>query len=187
MAYNLKTAPTSEPVTLTEAKAHLQVTGDTDNTQIEAFITVARQYVEERTNRQLLTATWVLYLDCFPELPIRLEKSPVSAISEVAYIDSDGTPDTVESDDYNADLKSEPARLVPAYGESWPDTQDIQNAVQIEFTAGYSDAASVPGPIKAAMLLIIGHLYENRGDEGHRAMPKSIDLLLAPYRVFIFS
>jgi hypothetical protein len=56
-----------------------------------------------------------------------------------------------------------PARLTPIYGGSWPQTQDVINAFTVRFTAGYgTTAASVPYDVKAAIKLLIGHLYENR-------------------------
>jgi uncharacterized phiE125 gp8 family phage protein len=186
MAYKINTAPIAEPVTLDQAKAHLQVTTTDDDALISAFIVTARMYAESYTNRQLMAAIWDLYLDEFATYKIRLQKSPVVAVTEIAYKDSDGADATVDLEDIALDIANEPARLVPGYGISWPSTQSIQNAVKITFTAGYADADTVPAPIKSAMLLIVGHLYENRGDEGHRALPKSINFLLDPYIAMIF-
>jgi hypothetical protein len=66
------------------------------------------------------------------------------------------------------------------------------NALQLNFTCGYTNAAAVPSPIKQAMYLIIGHLYENRqdvvtGTQVHQ-IPDSSKYLLEPYRNnFIFA
>ena len=102
------------------------------------------------------------------------------------YVDENGSEQTLSSSLYSLDKESEPARLNPVYGESWKTTQTQNNAVTIEFTAGYADADSVPGAIKAAILLLVGFLYENRGDEGHRTIPKSIYHLVDPYKSFDF-
>ena len=50
-----------------------------------------------------------------------------------------------------------------AYGESWPSfTPYPTGAVRIQFTAGYNDIANVPQMVKQAILLLVGHWYENR-------------------------
>ena len=47
--------------------------------------------------------------------------------------------------------------------DGWPDTYDRANAINIEFVCGYGDdAEDVPASLRAAMLLHIGDLYENR-------------------------
>jgi uncharacterized phiE125 gp8 family phage protein len=186
VAYKLHTAPTSEPVTASEAKAHLQVSTSDDDTLIAALIKAARMHVESYTNRQLMPATWELYLDEFASNVIRLEKSPSVAISHIRYTDTDGNAATATAGNYAIDIATEPARLAPTYDAAWPSTRAIENAVIVKFTAGYGSAALVPDAIKSAILLIVGFLYENRGDEGHRTMPKSINNLLDPYQVIQF-
>ncbi|MBT4837928.1 MAG: hypothetical protein HON94_11345 [Methylococcales bacterium] len=186
MVYKLKTAATSEPVTLTEAKAHLQVTVSDDDTFIGSLITAARMHVQSYMHRQLMPSTWQLFLDVFPSDTIYIKECPVTAISSIKYVDENGSEQTLSSSLYSLDKESEPARLNPVYGESWKTTQTQNNAVTIEFTAGYADADSVPGAIKAAILLLVGFLYENRGDEGHRTIPKSIYHLVDPYKSFDF-
>jgi uncharacterized phiE125 gp8 family phage protein len=60
------------------------------------------------------------------------------------------------------------------------------NAIAVEFTVGYGDAASdVPAPIVEAILEIIAFLYENRG-EAPAELPLDALALLAPYRVINF-
>ena len=188
MAYKIKTAPTTEPVTLDEAKAHLQVTTIDDDILIESLIKTARQQVENYTNRQLLSATWELFIDSFPSGLIYLEKSPVISVTSIEYYaekdDSERTE--FDSEKYIVDNSNCPARLSPIVGESWPSVINQLSAVKIEFEAGYASAVDVPAPIKSAILLIVGNLYENRGDEGHRMMPKTIEYLLDPYVAFVF-
>lgn len=184
--YKLKTAPTSEPITTDQAKAHLQVTGTDFDDEIDAWIIAARQYVENYTGRQIMPATWELYMDQLPDDHFYIEPCPVTGVSEVLYFDSDNAEQTIDADDLDINIISEPAKIQMAYGESWPTTYEKQNAVKVTFISGYSNN-NVPYPIKSAMLLIIGHLFENRGDEGHRNFPKSINNLLDPYVITHFS
>ena len=185
MAYKIKTQPTVEPVTLTEAKAHLAIDHTFDDTYVTSLITAARQQAENYLAQQLCTATWELHLDKFENV-INISKSPLVSIDSIKYTDTDGNEQTLDTANYILDKIRKPARLVPAYNKTWPSTQEIPNAVCITFTSGYGVAADVPQVIKSAILLIVGHLYENRGDEGHRTIPQTVWNLLDVYSVIFY-
>jgi len=189
----LITPPTSEPITLAEGKIHLKIeTADTtEDVWIEdTLIPAARQMVEEYTRRALLSQTWELQMDSFNEIEYSLEKTPVISITSVKYYDEDSTEQTLSSDNYILDQSNEPNKIALAYDKSWPSNRGFTNDVKIRFLAGYASAALVPGPLKSAMLLMIGHLYENREDviTGTMVtdMPKNSIYLMDPYRLFTF-
>lgn len=161
MSLKLITAPIAEPITLAEAKAHLRVTGSDDDAYITALIVAARQGAEHITGRALMAQTWELALNGFSDV-IRLPNPPLTSIASVKYLDESGALITMDASSYLLDDHSEPARLLPAYGTSWPATRDQANAVLIRYVAGYASAAIVPQEIKNWMLLRIGMLYENR-------------------------
>lgn len=154
------TAPSSEPLTLAEAKLHLRVDSDIadDDALISGLITAARQQAEVYTRRQLVSATWTHYLDWLPG-EIRLERPPLTAVTWIKYIDTDGVQQTLDPSLYQVDSYGEPARIRRAYGAIWPSTRSQMNAVEVKFVCGYS---TVPESVKRAMLLIVGNLYENR-------------------------
>jgi uncharacterized phiE125 gp8 family phage protein len=193
MTYKQLEAPDTEPVTLSEAKLHLRETGTDQDTLITSLIQTAREYVENKTGRALMPQTWDLYLDEFIddddigmgiEQEITIYRPPFSSLVHIKYTDYNGDLQTMDAADYQLDDNSEPARLTPAYGEIWPSTLEILNAVNIRFIAGYQDADSVPAPIKSAMLLIIGHLFENReAVTAGQAIepPLAVSALLGPY------
>lgn len=65
--------------------------------------------------------------------------------------------------DFLVDSDSEPPRLYPTYGNFWPATLRVPNAVQIFFTAGYgTDGAAAPANLKMAVMLATGASYQNR-------------------------
>ena len=162
MALTLVTAPAREPVTLQQAKDHLRVDGTDNDSTVDALITVAREHVEKFTNRVLITQTWDLVLDAFPK-QICLPMPPAQSVTTIKYIDTAGVQQTLAITEYKVDVASNPARIVEAYGKTWPLTRDEINAVEVRFITGYgANAEDVPGPIISAMLLVIGHLYENR-------------------------
>lgn len=163
MGLILITAPATEPVTLTEAKAHLRVTGADDDTYITALITMARQYAEVFTRRALITQTWDLYLDAFPDYDIALPMPDLQSVTSVTYVDTDGVSQVLSSALYQVDLASIRGRIAPAYNEEWPDTrEETYGAVKVRFVCGYGAASAVPETIKGAMKLLIGHWFENR-------------------------
>lgn len=164
MALKLYTAPAAEPISTADARTHCRVDDTTDNTYLDALVAAAREHCEMFTGRAFITQTWELYLDEFPaDGVIRIPKPPTASITHVKYYNVDGTLTTIDAADYSLDTVNEPARLTPAYGEVWPQTLCIPNAVVVRFVCGYGAAGSaVPASIIHAMKLLVGHWYENR-------------------------
>jgi uncharacterized phiE125 gp8 family phage protein len=168
MGLKLITAPDEEPLFVDDVKAHCRINGDDDDQLIESMITAARQMAETQTKRALITQTWDLYLDKFPcdyAYSIILPKPTLQSVTYLKYIDTDGVLQTLSADNYKVDNVTEPARIVPAYGYSWPSTRDEINAVVIRFVCGYGDdEESVPSAIKDWMKIKISTMYEYRDE-----------------------
>jgi len=163
MAIKLITPATTEPVSLVEAKLHLRVDHSTEDTKISGLIKAARELAEDATWRAMITSTWELRLDAWPRMPLELPRAPLQSISSIKYVDEAGVEGTVASSVYDCDTASEPGRLFFKANQSWPGvTLYPFGGVRIQFVAGYANAAAVPEKVKAAILLIVGHLYENR-------------------------
>ena len=192
MALKLITAPAAEPVSASEAKAHLRVDTTADDTYIGTLITVARQNVESHLRRALISQTWEVVLDAFPAGVIRLPKPPLASVTSIKYTDDDGVEATYSSDNYVVDSDTEPGRVVLKSGQTWPAvTLAAANGVRVRYVAGYGAAGSnVPQAIRQAILLVIGSLYENREDvlvaQGASigVLPFGVVALLAPYRIY---
>lgn len=163
MPNKLITGPASEPITLTEAKAHLNVDTSDDDTYITTLITVAREQAEARQWRQLMTATREQVFDRFSSWALRLEYPPLQSVTSVKYIDLNGTQQTlVEGTDYEVNTDSLYGCVHPSYLQDWPATREVPSAVRVRYTCGYADADAVPTTTKQGMLLLIGNWYENR-------------------------
>jgi len=165
MSWTRTVAPAAEPVNLDEAKAHLRVDVTDDDVLISRLIQAAREYVEEATGRALINQTWRLSLDDWPEGDyIELPRPPLSSVTSVVYTDSDATAHTFSTSYYDVDTDSEPGRVVLEYGDDWPSaTLATMNPIVITYIAGYgATSASVPEHLRQAILLLIGHWYENR-------------------------
>ena len=163
-ALTIKTEPAVEPVSVAEAKAHANVTHATDDTLIGTYIVAARRLVEAISHRQLITATWDLYLDAFPSV-IRPPLPPLqSPVVHLKYYDTDGVLRTLTvTTDYTVDADSEPGRVQPAYSQSWPSVRAIPNTINLQFKAGYGDASTdVPDHFILAIKMLVAQYYEMR-------------------------
>lgn len=156
--------PAVEPITLAEAKLHLSVDMIEHDALITALIVAARQFAEAKTGRSLITTSWLYVADGFPcRCPLTIDRCPVQSVTSVQYLDMAGAWQTMPPADYVADLQSEPARITPVFGKTWPIPMPQIGSVRVAFSAGYgATAESVPEGIKAWMKLRIGALYENR-------------------------
>lgn len=186
----LVTAPTIEPVSLTEAKDHLRIDHTYEDALIAALIRTARELVETHTGRTLITSTWDYYLQEFPACGyIDLPAAPLQSVTSIKYTDSGGTETTWGSSNYLVSTRGVLGRIVPAYGVSWPSfTERPLDAVVVRYVAGYgSGAGDVPETIRAAMLLWLGHLYEHRTAVDSQAsgnlfaIPMGVEALLATF------
>lgn len=159
----VSTAPSTEPVDLATAKLHLRVTDTAQDDLITAFIVAARMHVEAVCQRALINQSWTVTYDRF-ESPLLLPGGNVQSITSLKYYDVNGAQQTmVSGTDYIADLASFPARVFAPAHQDFPATADQPATVSCVYTLGYgSDPASIPAPLTAAMLLLIGDLYENR-------------------------
>lgn len=190
MALVLKTAPGIEPVTRDEVKLFAQIEDTREHSLIESLIVGARTYAEQYTNRQFVTATWLLYLDGFPAV-IRPPRPPLQVTGfSIKYTDSAGNEDqTLDSSLYQVDVKSEPGRVIPAYAQVWPSVRtETLNVVTVEFQAGYgTDASDVPFPIRQAIMLLVSDWFRYRQDayDGRQftKAPRAVDSLLSQYKI----
>ena len=190
----LKTAPTAEPLAVTDTPTaaynvldHLRVDVTDDNDLIGQLIVAARVWCEEFTRRAFITQIWELRLDAFPA-EIVVPKPRLITVTHVKYTDTSGNVQTFSADDYDVDIYAEPGVIRLGYGQSWPSFRSVPNSVLVEYTAGYgATAANIPGPIIAAMKLLIGHWYEHREDVVIGVTPAEVPFvaksLLYPYRV----
>ena len=188
MSLQLVTPPAGEPVSLAEAKLHLRVDVDDDDSLIGSLIAAARQSAETLTGRQMITARWKLVLDAFPCHAIFLAKCPVQSVVNIQYLDMNGMSQTLPLVDYVVDTSCEPARITPVFGKTWPPTLPQIGAVTITFDAGYGAASAVPEGIKSWIKLRVGSLYAHREEmsilmRGRIDPLPFVDGLLDPYRV----
>ena len=180
-ALALYTAPAVEPLSVSDAAAHLRVDGTSDEQLIESLILAARRYCEGASGRSLVTQTWELQLDGWPcGDAIRLPRPPLQSVTSVTTYDSTGAAAVFAAANYLVDTRSQPGRLVLGYGKSWPSTVLRPAAgVVVRYVAGYGLAAAVPETYKQAMQLLVGHWYEHREAAPAGALSREIEFAVS--------
>lgn len=189
MALVLITAPAAEPLSTAEAKSHLKVDATDEDGLIDNYVKAARQIAEEFLRRALITQTWELVLDAFPDKGwLELPLPPLGSVTSVKYTPDGGAETTFAATNYIVDTSSEPGRIVLATNKDWPsDTLQAANGVKVRYVAGYgASASSIPEAVRQGIRLLLGHLFENREGvvTGGAAteLPQGVEYLWWPFR-----
>lgn len=166
---SLITGPEMEPLDLAQVKRHLRFSTTSEDTLLDGWIAAARQYFEEQTGRQVMKATWELWLDAFPVGRIELPKPPLLDVLSVSYVGSDGALVVVDPAGYTvmatAGPQAPPGWVQLPYGGIWPRPQDVPATVRVRFAAGYGSAqGDVPELVKTLLYLLVGHFHKYRSD-----------------------
>lgn len=169
-ALSIVTEPATEPVSVSDVKLNARVEIAEDDLFIAQRIVSARRLAEAFTKRTFVTTTLRLNLDYFPSWEIFLKRPPLVSVTWIKYTDTNGTQQTISSGDYTVDTYSEPGRVTPAYGVSWPSGREHTNSIEVKYVAGYGAASAVPQSIKDAITLTVTQWYENRGDDGEKKL-----------------
>lgn len=161
MSLKLYAPATLLPVTLAEAKIHLRVDVSDEDALITALIGAATQSAEHIMGRAIMPQKWQLMADSFHD--IQLSMPTVTLVDSVKYVNTAGVLTTLDPSIYQVVTGSDyTASIVQSYGQAWPVIRSQPEAIQVIFSTGYADAASVPELIKSWIKLCLGALYENR-------------------------
>lgn len=160
-SYTQTAAPTVFPLTVDEARLQCKYDDHDLDSWFDMKVKAATQYAQDYQWSQLIESTWEMRIDRFPCV-IELHPAPLLSFTSLKYVDTSGTLTTLTlTTDYMVDQYSKPARVLPAYGKSWPATRGHINDVLATFTAGYgTGASSVPVNVKQAMLMLIEEWYD---------------------------
>jgi len=156
-------APVSGPISLTEAKSFCDIQHDLKDADISAFIDTAAADVENYTGLALGVQTWVYRAGSWPACGriVELERSPLVAVSSVKYYPSGGGAQaTVSSADYYVATGKRPGFVEFKDTYSFPALAVRHDAVEITFTAGWSDVATIDPVLLHAVKLTVRELLD---------------------------
>lgn len=186
--------PPEPVVTIDEAKRHLKQDSDDDADLIKSYVAAATQHLDGPDgylNRAIGVQTLEARADVFCDAMV-LPYPPLIDIVSVKYLDGEGTEITLLPSFY----ETRGTLIGSAFGKRWPSVAAHPESVRIQYRAGYlpraisgAQVATVPEPIKAAILLMTGDLYRNRStvtDKAAQAVPMSttVETLLDPFRIY---
>ena len=182
------TAATALPVTVDEANAQLRLTAPDEGGLIYGLIAAAVDLVGQQAGRVLATETWVASVPCVPSVSgwadLILPKNPVTGVTAITYYDANDAVQVASLADFYVYADADQTIVRPKNGKSWPATIARADAISVTFVAGY---AVLPPALRAAILLVVGHLFENREAvlTGTIAseLPLGVQALIDPYRL----
>jgi len=150
---------------LDQVKNHLRIDYTNDDQYIQSMIGVATAKAERFLRRRLVTQTWKVFIDHWPDGDIVLPFGKLQSVTHVKYTDTAGTQTTwTAATYYTVDTDSDPGRIKLRYGQTYPSPSLApDNPIEIQFVCGYGahavqtiTAASNASPI---VVTIAGHGY----------------------------
>jgi hypothetical protein len=201
----LVTPPAVPVLSVAELKTYLRIDNSLEDGLLEAMEIAAVKRLESEINLKFINQTWDIFLDNYPIQPAQKWWDGVveTAISEIvtpcrnitfplgiassfvefsSYADSETFNHDVS--DYIFDSVGNRARVGLKLGGVWPTTiLRTNNALRFRFVFGFGpDATAIPKDITIAVRELVGHMYENRGDQNEMAIPAHIMSLVESYR-----
>jgi uncharacterized phiE125 gp8 family phage protein len=183
----LLSAPAVEPVTLDEARAFLRVEHNDDDEVIAALTAGSRIHVEAQTRRALITQSWRITADSWPQDGrLTVLPAPLQALTAARVYGLDGNTQALDVQAFVPDVGASALAFAP-----WalPAPGRLAAGIELDVTVGYGDAAiDVPEPLRQAIRLLTAHWYDNRGlvvasGASGALLPSTVAALIGPYRV----
>lgn len=208
------TDPAVEPVTVAEMDQFLRgdnVIESVDGTLVESLIVAAREYVEEFTRRALITQTWTMYMDRWPQTQdplgwwdgvregsissgdarsLTLPIGPLQSVKSIKTFDQDNNETLFPDTNYFLNTTATPGEVILNTGVVWPTFTRNRMGIEVVYVAGYGDAATdVPSPLRMAIKQLVTHWYEDReftktqSDQNQAIAPLHVQSILNRYKV----
>lgn len=186
MSATLLSAPVAEPLSVADAKAFLRVEHNDDDAVISALISAARNHVEALTRLGLMTQTWRIVRDDWPQDGrIRPRLGPLRSVAAARVYREANVASSVDAGHFIVDAAS---GTIAAPGWSLPIPGRAAAGIELDVVIGFGAAASdVPQVLLQAIRALVSHWYENRGlvaiGQTVAMLPPSVNAMIASYRV----
>lgn len=185
IAWSIKTiTPSTTPaLTVQEVKDRCRLWVTDDDADIVGLIAAAQAQLELDTNCAAAVTVYQQTITAFPGGPfdapadarlygwsvnaaymtqpsVPLMRWPLISVASVTTYDTNNAASVFSSASYRTDTAGIPGRIVLNPNASWPSALRADQAVVIQFTAGFGSANPLPAAYRLAMLLFVQHLYD---------------------------
>ena len=137
-----KTPAPCLPIDLSIVRQQVKQDIQDDDVMLSAYLASAVDYAQNLCQKQFVSAKFSLKLAGFASGAIKIPHGPMVAVQSITYYDTTGALQTLSSSLYTLDFSGHFARISLAPSASWPATQIRDDAVEIQYIAGYVAAAS---------------------------------------------
>lgn len=171
-------------IPLIDAKRHIRVDADFDDSVIYGLILIAQDFVERKTGKAVFLSDYKYFPDNgvldydFRNNPciisggvsgtvnvgqnkITVRKGVVTELVSITTYDTDGTPTVETLTDYTFNTFDQYTDIIRKDGTAFPVGTRTYNPLEVVFKAGYTEG-TLPLDLKQAMLELIALWYENR-------------------------
>src|SRR5690349_19286599 len=153
-------APIAEPLSLAQVKAHLRVDITDDDVMIGAYITAARQLIEEWCGICLVKQSWAYSLQQWYRYELSLPRAyPLLAVDSITYIDVNQVKQTLDPSVYQVSKTTQPGRVRANWNQVWPSLWWQMDAATINHTSGHLLPATADATTDT--LACAGHPFAN--------------------------
>ena len=148
------------PVKIDEARDHLRLHSEDDDDLVSQLILAALDAAESYTRQDFRINSYELLLDKFTDR-ICLRRNVVSSIASITRLVATVVT-TVPTSVYYLKRGVQASEVLLQDGQTWPtDVDNREQAIKVVFsTKAHARLESA----KSAILRLVAHLYENRGD-----------------------
>lgn len=180
------TPPSVLPVSLAEACAHVRMEVGMDDATITSMVKAAEAHIADVYGILTTTQTVETHYECLPmDRHVRLRCAPALSLVSVNYF----TPDS-DTPQPLTDFATVPglSHGIITSRSPWPSA--AVSGLVVRYSGGWgATAASIPAPIKHAILLLAAAFYASREETVissaiPRQLPIGMDALLSQYRVW---
>lgn len=173
-------------VTIAELRDYLRIpsTSANEDPMLKDLIEAAIESVERLAWITIYPRSYQLNLTKFCD-KLKLPKPPFIELTSIGYLESDtsGSYTTLDSSSYYIDDTGDFATI--SYINPLPIHANRTDAIKIVYEAGYETASLLPKALKMGIILMAGHLYDNRGIVSNlqaNSVPKTLELFFEPFR-----
>ena len=175
----------AEAISLDEARRQCKILDANSDDDLREAIEAARNSVEIVTRNPVVECEYVFYCDSFQSF-FEIHK-PIVSITSFEYKTEENTGDyngSLTGSDYHMNTGQ---GLITLNNNVMSDLFSQSNAIKITARAGQPNIGAIPGNVKMAMKLMIGHWYNNREavviGTISAPLPIGVSDLLDPHRI----